>query len=114
MKYTIDATGKSLGRVASNAAVLLRGKENTTYERHTAPVDMVEIVNASKLLISERRAQGTTYRTHTGRPGSEKVETLARLINRRGHSEALIRAIKGMLPANRLRPIMMKNLTIKN
>lgn len=114
MKHILDAEGKSLGRIASNAAILLRGKESATYERHIAPTDTVEIINASKLAISERRAQGTTYRTHTGRPGSEKVETLEHLLGRRGHAEALIRAIKGMLPANRLRPLMMKNLTIKN
>jgi len=114
MKYVIDAKGKSLGRVASNVAILLRGKDNPSFERHTRPINTVEIVNASKLLITERRRQGNTYRTHSGRPGSEKVETLAHLIDRRGISEALIRAIRGMLPTNRLRPIMMKNLTIKN
>ncbi len=113
MKYTIDAEGKPLGRVASAVAVLLRGKDSSSFERHTSPINTVEIINASKLNISERRAQGTTYRTHSGRPGSEKVETLARLIDRRGIDEALIRAIRGMLPANRLRPLMMKNLTIK-
>lgn len=114
MKYTIDAEGKSLGRVASNAAILLRGKDSVSFERHTRPVNTVEIVNASKLTITERRAQGTTYRTHSGRPGSEKVETLGGLIDRRGIAEALTRAIRGMLPANRLRAIMMRNLTIKN
>lgn len=114
MKHQIDATGRSLGRVASEAAVLLRGKVDASYERHTVPLVKVEIVHADKLALSERRLTGTTHRTHSGAPGGEKVETLQHLIARRGIDEALKRAIKGMLPANRLRPLMLKNLSIKN
>lgn len=112
MKHTIDASGRSIGRVATEVAVLLRGKDSTTFERHIAPVNEVTITNASKLLISERRATGTTYRRHSGRPGGEKVETLEKLRERRGIAEILRKAVYGMLPANRLRAIAMKNLTI--
>ena len=114
MQHRIDAKGRTLGRVASDVAVLLRGKSHPTFERHVIPTDLVKITNASKLKITEQRAQGTTYRRHSHFPGGEKKETLAQLRARKGVSELLRKAVRGMLPNNRLRAIMMNNLTIED
>ncbi len=113
MQHSIDATGRTLGRVASDVAVLLRGKSHPSFERHLMPTDTVTVTNAGKLKITEQRAKGTTYRRHSHFPGGEKKETLAQLRNRKGVSELLRKAVWGMLPHNRLRSSMMNNLTIK-
>jgi large subunit ribosomal protein L13 len=111
-KHTIDATGKTIGRVATQAAVFLRGKDSPTFERHTLPLAKVEIINASKLLISDKKMKQKTYRTYSGYPGGLKERTLEGMIAKKGIAEVLITAITRMLPRNRLRPHMMKNLTI--
>ena len=113
MEHTIDAQGRTIGRVASDVAVLLRGKSHPSFARQLIPQDKVTVLNADKLQISERRAEGKTYRSHSGHPGGEKKETLARLRARKGTPELLRKAVYGMLPGNRFRAVMMKNLTIK-
>lgn len=110
--YTIDAKNRSLGRVASEAAVLLRGKTNPAFERHLAPKVKVSIINASKIKVTQKKLRDKIYTHHSGYPGGRKYETMDSLANRRGYSELFRRAIEGMLPNNRLRKIMMNNLTI--
>lgn len=112
MKYTIDATGKKLGRIASEAATYLMGKNTATFARNVAPEVAVEIVNASKTSISENKRKNKDYITYSGYPGGLKSETLERAISKKGVSEALRRAIYGMLPQNKLKAKMMKHLTI--
>lgn len=112
MTYTIDAAGRTLGRVATEAASMLRGKNSPSFERHTIPTSKVEIVNAGKLSISYKKMKQKTYRSYSGYPGGLKEQTLERLISQKGHEEALVRAITRMLSRNRLRPLMMKNLKI--
>ena len=111
-KHTIDATGKSLGRVASEAAVLLRGKDDASFERHIAGEAIVEIINASKILKLRNKPETMTYHTYSGHPGGEKVETMVQIAAKKGYAEVFRIAIYGMLPTNRLRPIMMKHLVI--
>ena len=109
--HAIDATGKRLGVVATEAAKVLLGKDQATYARHMTEAVTVTITNASKLDISEKR-KTEVYQTYSGYPGGLKSETLDHLGNRRGYAEVLRRTIGGMLPNNKLKKPMLKNLVI--
>jgi len=110
--YTIDAKNRALGRVASEAAIILRGKNQPSFERNIAPKVKVSIINASKIRISQKKMKTEVYRHYSGYPGGLKEETMQSLATRRGYAALFEKAIEGMLPANRLRKIMMKNLSI--
>ncbi|MCA9364101.1 uL13 family ribosomal protein [Candidatus Kaiserbacteria bacterium] len=110
-EYTIDAQGKRLGRVATEAASVLLGKDTPTFTKNTVAAVVVRITNASKLDISEKRA-GEEFQTYSGYPGGRKVETLGHLAKRRGYDEVLRRVIGGMLPKNRLHKVRMRNLVV--
>lgn len=112
--YTIDASGKVLGRVASEAAVALRGKRRPDFERHRLPSVRVNIVNASKIKLSETKRKSKIYYHYSGWPGGLKLRTLESLIEKKGYAEPLRLALKGMLPANKLRSRLLKNVTITN
>lgn len=114
MKYTIDAQGKKIGRIASQAAAYLLGKSMTSFAKNEAADAHVEIVNAGKADVTARKKAHDTYVTYTGFRGGLESETLGELITRRGMSEVLRRAIYRMLPNNRLRDVRIKNLTIKD
>ncbi len=110
---TIDATGRSFGRVATEAVEVLRGKDSPDFERHRITGRKVSIINVSSARISTRsKATNKTYVRYSGYPGGKKEETLKKLIERRGAGEALRRAVYGMLPKNKLRPELMKRLKI--
>lgn len=111
VEYTIDAKGRRLGRVATEAASLLLGKNRTDFARHTVAPAKVTITNAGQLDITERRGR-EIFDTYSGYPSGRRVETLAHLAERRGHKEVLRRSIRGMLPKNKLRPLLLKNLVI--
>ena len=111
-QITIDAAGKSLGRVASEAAVVLRGKDSPSFERNTAPKNKVTIENASKMLITEKKRQTKNYQHYTGHPGGQRDQSMAEVIAKKGYEEVLRKAVFGMIPSTRLRPGIMKNLTI--
>lgn len=111
-EFIIDAKGKRLGRLATEVASILIGKNRTDFVKYKAPEVEVKIVNASQMDISEKKALQETYETYSGHPGGRKVETLGRLATRRGYAEVIRRTVKGMLPKNRLTPVRMKNLTI--
>ena len=113
MQYIIDATGKKLGRISSEAAAILRGKRDTGFAPNKVSADTVVIENASKIDLSERRLQDE-YQTYSGYPGGLRYESRGHLLDRRGMKEVLVRAIRGMLPRNKLRDQMLKNLTIKD
>ncbi len=110
---TIDAEGKRLGAVATEAARVLLGKHSPQFARHIAfPVE-VKVVNARLLDISEKKRTQEVYKTYSGYPSGQKVETLGHLAERRGYGEALRRTVSGMLPKNKLRSVRMKNLSIQ-
>ncbi len=111
--HTIDAAGKPLGRIATEAASVLMGKHSTAFARNKTADVSVRIVNAAKMRVTEKKGREKTYRRYTGYPGGLKEETLAALVTRRGHAEALTKAIRGMMPRNRLRPVALKNLSIE-
>ncbi len=110
--YTIDANGKALGRVASEAAVLLRGKGKADFERNAISDVAVTIVNASKLKVTERKLTGKTYTRYTGYPGGLRQPTMREVITKKGWKEVVWLAVYGMLPGNKLRPKILKHLTI--
>lgn len=112
MEHTLDATNITLGRVASAAAVLLRGKDTASFERYEKPKNKVKIINASKMAVSGKKMTDKVYLRHSGYPGNQKAETLAKVITKKGSGEAIRRAVYGMLPDNKLRAVMMKNLLI--
>ncbi len=110
--YTIDAAGGSLGRVASEAASVLLGKKSAQYlQNEVMPVE-VEIVNASKLVMTEKRIKGKEYTRYTGYPGGLRITSLANLLMKKGVGEAIRKAVDGMIPRNKLRKERMKRLTI--
>lgn len=113
MQHIIDATNKKLGRIASEAAGLLRGKGDVNYAPNRVSDVKVIIENASKIDLSEART-GEEYQTYSGYPGGQKHETRGHLIGRRGYGEVFLRTVRGMLPRNKLRSQMLKNLTIKD
>lgn len=112
--YTIDATGRSLGRICSEAAAKLRGKNLVTFERHLVSSNKVKIVNASQMKISARKQATKLYKRYSGYPGGLRFEALGPKLARRGAAQIFRLAIKRMLPANKLRDRIMKNLTVEN
>lgn len=110
MKYTLDATNKKLGRLATEIATILRGKNSPQYTPNKISGNHVEIINASKLDLVDK--MDDTYKTYSGYPGGLKYETRGNLLSRRGYKEVLYRTVRGMLPRNKLREEMLKNLTV--
>jgi len=110
---TLDATGKKLGRVASEAASYLMGKKSPAYKRNELSKVEVSIVNCGKADINEKKKKDKNYVTFTGFRGGLYNESLGELIEKKGAREAFRLAVYRMLPSNALRREMMKNLTVK-
>lgn len=110
--FTIDAAGRTLGRVASEAAKMLMGKTSADYTPHIRSDVRVTVVNAGKIYSRERKRKSTVYTTYSGYPGGQKKETLAHMIDRKGYGEAVRRAVERMLPNNTMRVARMKNLIV--
>ncbi len=105
----LDAEGQSLGRVASKAAHVLRGKHKPGFSGHQLCGDHVIILNIEKLAITPAKARRKTYVDHTGYQGSLSRTSLGKMMERKP-LEVMQKAVKGMLPGNRLRPQMLKRL----
>ncbi len=112
MNHTIDAKGKKLGRIATEAAVLLMGKNLPTFKRNAVTEVKVSITNASKISASEKKMLEKDYARYSGYPGGLTKETMAHLSERKGYSEVVRKAVFGMLPKNKLQRQIIKNLTI--
>jgi large subunit ribosomal protein L13 len=110
--HTIDAQGKTLGRVASQASKALMGKNSPEYVANKVADVKVEIINASKTQMSESRMNNTLHERYSGFPGGLKTVTNAEIIAKKGWKGLYELAVYGMLPNNKLRPLMMKHLTI--
>jgi large subunit ribosomal protein L13 len=99
--HLVDATDLPLGRLASEIALLLRGKHKPMYAPHVDTGDFVVVINAEKVAVTSDKSRTKIYYRHSGYPGGIKAETFEALRNRR--PEAIIeRAVRGMLPKNRL------------
>ncbi|ACB83828.1 50S ribosomal protein L13 [Natranaerobius thermophilus] len=109
--YTIDATNKPLGRLASEIAEILRGKHKPTFTPHVDTGDYVIVLNAEKVLLTgKKRTQKHHYR-HSGYPGGLKAINYETLLNTKPE-KAIELAVKGMLPKNRLGRKMIKKLKV--
>jgi large subunit ribosomal protein L13 len=107
----VDATDLPLGRLASEIATLLRGKHKPTYAPHIDGGDSVVVVNAEKVAVTSDKSQSKIYYRHSGYPGGIKAETFESLLERR--PEAVIeRAVRGMLPKNKLGRQMARKLKV--
>ncbi len=99
--YVVDATGKTLGRLATQIADTLRGKRKPQYTPHIDTGDFVIVVNAEKISVTGNKRAAKLYHRHSGYPGGLRSRTLGQMLERR--PEEVIRlAVKGMLPRNRL------------
>lgn len=109
--YVIDAEGRTLGRLASEIARLLRGKTKPQYTPHVDTGDFVIVVNADKVVVSGRKAEQKLYRRHTGYPGGLKEVTYEQMMDRKP-AEILRKAIYGMMPKTRLARQQFRKLKI--
>lgn len=109
----IDASGKKLGRVASLAASTLMGKDTTAFARNIFPERIVKIQNIARLDLSARRINTLTKVSYSGYPGGIRVRGGQELVEKKGVAHLLSNAVRGMLPKNKLRDRMMKNLVIE-
>lgn len=109
--YLVDAEGKTLGRLASEIAKVLRGKHKPIYAPHLDTGDYVIVINAEKVHVTGNKLDQKMYYRHSGYPGGLTSITLREQLKR--HPTRVIRsAVKGMLPHNRLGRAMMKKLKI--
>lgn len=109
--YVIDAEGKNLGRVATKAAHILRGKHKPTFTPHVNCGDAVIIINAGKVNLTGDKLDKKVYYNHSGFPGGLRERT-AKTMKEQYPVEMVERAIKGMLPKNRLGRDMFRKLYV--
>lgn len=110
--YAIDAAGKTIGRVATEAAKALMGKAHADYTPHIPSVVKVTISNAGKIRITEKKRLQKSYTQYSGHPGGLKIESLGSLVGRRGKSAAVRKAIERMLPRNTMKTDRLKRLIV--
>lgn len=107
----IDADGQQLGRLASVVAGFIRGKHKTNYTPHVDCGDNVIVINADKVALTGNKWEAKTYIRHTGYPGGQRSATAQEVKNK--YPERLVeKAVKGMLPKNRLGSALYKNLFV--
>lgn len=109
--WVVDAQGAVLGRLATQVAHILKGKHKATYAPHCDTGDFIVVVNAAGVRLSAGKAEKKVYYRHSGYPGGLHEETAEHLLARRPE-EVVRRAVKGMLPHNRLGAVMLKKLKI--
>jgi large subunit ribosomal protein L13 len=99
--YVVDAEGQTLGRLATRIADILRGKTKPTYTPHVDTGDFVVVVNAEKIGVTGKKMDEKLYYRHSGYPGGLRQRTLREELERRP-TEVIRKAVKGMLPRNKL------------
>lgn len=109
--YNIDAAGKRLGIVATEAAKVLLGKDDPAFAKNIVTDVTVTISNVSKLDITEKRGEDI-YQSYSGYPSGRRTESLTHLGERLGYAEAVRRTVAGMIPNNKLKKPRLKNLII--
>jgi large subunit ribosomal protein L13 len=109
--FVVDADGQTLGRLASRVATLLAGKHKPTFATHIDTGDHVIVINAAKISVGREKLATKIYARHSGYPGGFRQETLGELLSRRPE-EVIRRAVKGMLPRNRLGVQQLRKLKI--
>jgi large subunit ribosomal protein L13 len=109
--YVVDAEGQTLGRLATQIADTLRGKNKPEYTPHVDTGDFVVVVNAEKIAVTGKKLDAKLYHRHTGYPGGLRTRTLREQLERRP-TEVIRKAVKGMLPRNRLARAQIGKLKI--
>jgi large subunit ribosomal protein L13 len=109
--YVVDAEGQTLGRLATRIADTLRGKNKAQYTPHVDTGDFVVVVNAEKITVTGKKLDDKIYYRHSGYPGGLRSRTLREQLDRRP-TEVLRKAVKGMLPRNRLSRTQLTKLKI--
>ncbi|MBA1147780.1 50S ribosomal protein L13 [Ectothiorhodospiraceae bacterium WFHF3C12] len=109
--YVVDASGKTLGRLASEIAFRLRGKHKPQYTPHVDTGDYIVVVNVDKVAVTGKKARDKMYHHHTGWVGNLKSISYEKLMQK-APERVLFSAVKGMMPRNRLGRQMMKKLKV--
>ncbi|MDX3773451.1 50S ribosomal protein L13 [Chromatiaceae bacterium AAb-1] len=109
--YVVDASGKTLGRIATEIAARLRGKHKPEFTPHVDTGDYIIVVNAEKVVVTGAKAQAKKYYSHTGFPGGIKEITFEKLIDKKPEM-VLETAVKGMLPKGPLGRAMFRKLKV--
>ncbi len=109
--YLVDAEGKTLGRLATRVADTLRGKDKAQYTPHVDTGDFVVVVNAEKVAVTGKKLDDKRYYRHSGYPGGIRSRTLREELDRRP-TEVIRKAVKGMLPRNRLARAQLTKLKV--
>lgn len=109
--HVVDAQGANLGRLATEVAMVLRGKRKAQYTPHVDTGDFVVIVNADKVRVTGRKSEQKMYRRHTGYPGGLKEMTFEEMQDRKPE-EIIKKAVKGMVPRTRLGRQQLKKLKV--
>ena len=109
--YLVDAEGQTLGRLATEIARVLRGKNKSQYTPHVDTGDFVVVVNAEKVVVTGKKAEQKVYRWHSGYPGGLKETSYEQMMERRP-TEILRKAVKGMMPKTRLARQQLRKLKI--
>ena len=111
--FLVDATGQNLGRMCSNIAKILRGKHKASFTPHVDCGDNIVVINANKVNLSGNKWDSKTYISHSGYPGGQKIKT-AKELYAKNPSILIEKAVKGMLPKNKLGSVIFKNLRVYN
>ncbi|MFC1600219.1 50S ribosomal protein L13 [Patescibacteria group bacterium] len=109
--YIVDAKDQTLGRLATKIAVKLRGKDKPEFAPHVDCGDFVVVINAEKFAVTGDKMNQKMYYRHSGYPGAFKQKPLKKLMEEKP-TEALTRAVRGMIPGNKLRKPIMEKLKV--
>lgn len=110
--HTIDATKKSLGRIATEIVLFLMGKDEESYKAHEDKGSFVVVKNIEKIVVTGKKEEDKVYYRHSGYPGGLKETSYAKLLEK-DHTAALKKAVYGMLPKNKLRKERIKRLKVE-
>ena len=111
-EHIIDASNRTIGRIASEAAFVIMGKNRSSFVRNVAPTVKVTIINATKTRIPAKKLLEKEYYSFSGYPGGRRSQTLKKVIEGSGLASVFKKAVYGMLPKNKLRKTMLKNLNV--
>lgn len=109
--YVVDAEGQTLGRLATRIAKVLHGKHKPTFARHMDMGDHVIVINADKIVLSGTKAEQKVYHSHSGFPGGLRSVPFAAMLDKKP-TDIVEKAVKGMLPKNKLGNAMGKKLKV--
>jgi len=112
-KFIIDAKGQKIGRLASSIAKILRGKNSPDFLPHGTKFPSIEVINANEMIADARRLKAKQYQRYSGYPSGRKLFS-ALEVWKKNPGEVLRKAVFGMLPKNRQRAHMIRQLTINN